>query len=143
MSRDYRFEQRGRTHRTAILLIAIYVAMALAMALLDAAWWVMAILALFTLPALLDYARDTKAGLCLGPDVIVWHTGRREGSIDLAEIDFMRFDTRLDLSVRVSAVLVSGRKIRLPYECLPPHREFEGEFAKRGIRVERHHFSIL
>ena len=62
---------------------------------------------------------------------------------DPHEIDHMRFDTRLDFSVRVSAVLADRRKVRLPYEALPQHKRLEAACHAHGLRVERHHFSLL
>ena len=140
---EFSFARRGRSNRAAVALIVTYVLIALAMALFDAAWWLMAIIALFTLPALWDYWRDTTAGLALGDTRLTWYSGARRGQLDLDEIDFMRFDTRWDLSVRVSAVLNSGKRIRLPYESLPPHKTLEQECQARRLRVERHHFTVF
>ena len=140
---DYSFVRRGRSNRAAFAIIVTYVLIALAMALFDAAWWLMAIIALFTLPALFDYWRDTKAGLSINDTDLAWYTGSRKGQLGLFEIDVMRFDTRWDLSVRVSAVLKSGKRVRLPYEALPPHKVLEQEFETRGVRVERHHFTVF
>ena len=140
---EFSFTRHGRSNRAAFALIATYVLIALAMALFDAAWWLMAIIALFTLPALWDYWRDTTAGLSLGEVQLTWYSGTRRGHLDLDEIDFMRFDTRWDLSVRVSAVLKTGKRIRLPYESLPPHKILERECEARHVRVERHHFTVF
>ena len=59
------------------------------------------------------------------------------------DIDRFRFDTRWDFSVRVSIVLHSGKRIRLPDESLPPHRDLETLLNQAGIRVERHHFTVF
>ncbi|MGI9370264.1 MAG: hypothetical protein ACR2O2_15650 [Ruegeria sp.] len=103
----------------------------------------MAILALGTVPALVDIIRNTSAGMTLEPDILSWHTGSRQGEIALVEIDYFRFDTRWDFSVRVSAVLNSGKRIRLPDEAMQPHLEFEKLLQDAGQRVERHHFRVF
>lgn len=109
----------------------------------DAVWWIVVPPALLTLPALWDFWRNPSAGVRLDEGQLHWHSGRREARLALPEIDHMRFDTRWDLSVRVTAVLQSKKRLRLPYESLPPHRVFEEALQSRGIRVERHHFTIF
>ena len=137
------FTRHARTPQTVMILIAIYATLLAAIILIDAAWWLMAALALLTLPALWDLWRDSGAGLRLNDTHLDWHTGRRSGRLDLSEIDHMRFDTRWDFSVRVTAVLKDEKRVRLPYEALPPHRALEAAFVARGLRVERHHFTIF
>ncbi len=139
----FEFSRHARTPRTVAIVIAIYMVLVAAVVLVDAAWWLMAGLAVLTIPALFDLWRDPSTGIRLGPNSLDWHSGRRSGSLGLSEIDHMRFDTRYDFSVRVTAVLKNEKKVRLPYEALPPHRAFETEFTVRGIRVERHHFTIF
>ena len=139
----YSFSRRGRTPRLLGILICIYAALLAAIILFDAAWWLMALFALPTLPALHDLYADPESGLRLDDRTLSWCSGRRHAELALDEIDHMRLDTRWDFSVRATAVLTSGKKIRLPYESLPPHRVLETELQARGVRVERHHFSLL
>ena len=103
----------------------------------------MALLALTTLPALYDLVTNRQSGLTLTDHAITWHSGPREGHTDLTEIDRLRLDTRWDLSIRATILLKTGKKIRLPYESLPPHRTLEAEAKTRGLTVERHHFSVF
>ena len=98
---------------------------------------------LATLPAVWDIIQDSNAGLNLDQDQLRWHSGKRQGEIDLRDVDYFRFDTRWDFSVRVSMVLASGKRIRLPDESLPPHRQFESLLQQAGFRVERHHFTVF
>ena len=139
----YRFERSGRTRQTAVALAAVWAAMGALVVFLDAALWVLAIPALFTLPAVWDLISDRRAGLEIGEDTIRWHSGRSEGEVVFGRIDKVRFDTRLDLSVKVSIVLVTGRRLRLPQESVPPWRELEAALSERGIATERHHFSLM
>lgn len=143
MPEEFRHEARGRDRRTALALAAVWAAMGAAVLWLDAAPWVLAIPALFTLPALWDLISDRRAGLALGPERIEWHAGRQTGEVALTQIETVRFDTRLDLSVKTTLVLRSGRRIRLPQECLPPLRALEAALAERGVATERHHFSFF
>jgi len=55
----------------------------------------------------------------------------------------MRFDTRLDFSVRITVVTADGTRLRLPYDALPPHKGFEAACQAHGLRTERHHFALL
>ncbi len=143
MSDSFDFTRHNRNPRTVTILICIYAALIGAVILIDAAWWLMAVLGLFTLPALWDLYADTSAGLSITEHKLEWFTGKRSADLDLDKIDHMRFDTRMDMSVRVTAVLHSGEKVRLPYEALPPHRRLETEFQNRDLRVIRHHFALF
>lgn len=143
MGDEFTFSRQGRTPMTLGIVICIYAALLAAVILIDAAWWLVALLTLPTLPALWDLYADPSAGLRLNGQRLAWHSGRRSAQLDLDEIDHMRFDTRWDFSVRVAAVLKTGRQIRLPQESLPPHRRFEAELQARGMRVERHHFRVF
>jgi len=137
------FARRGRSARIFMVLIVIYAALAGAVILVDASPWLMAALALPTLPALWDLYFDPGAGVRLDAERLTWHSRRRRVDLGLDEIDHMRFDTRWDFSVRVSAVLHDGKRLRLPHEALPPHRLFETAFVNLGVTVTRHHFSIF
>ncbi|UWQ61454.1 hypothetical protein K3723_11275 [Leisingera caerulea] len=139
----YSFSRRGRSN-TAILATAGWLAALLVLWLvLDAALWLMILLALPALPALLDLIRNPLAGLRISRNRIEWFSGGLTGDADLSEIDRVRFDTRWDLSVRATLVLRNGKRIRLPQEATPPHAEADAEFQKRGLRTERHHFTAF
>ena len=137
------FARQGRSPGTLAILIVIYAVLLAAIILVDAAWWLMSALALLTLPAVWDLWRDPGAGLRLGENRLDWHSGQRSAILELNEIDHMRFDTRWDFSVRVTAELKNGKRIRLPYEALPPHLALEAGFKARGIAVVRHHFTVF
>jgi hypothetical protein len=139
----YAYETTGRNRATLITLLAVWAALALAVIFLDAALWLMVVLGLFTLPALYDLITARTSGLRLGSEGLSWYSGQREGTITWDKISHIRLDTRLDMSVRTSAVLVTGRKVRLPLETTPPADAFEKTLQERGIKVERHHFSLV
>lgn len=139
----YTYETTGRNRSTLITLVVIWVAILLAIAIFDAALWLMAVLMLFTGPALYDLISGRRSGIRIDRGGLTWFSGRRTGEIALDRIEHIRLDTRLDLSVRASAVLTSGRKVRLPLETTPPPDQFEAALKACGIGVKRHHFSLL
>lgn len=143
MDHDFTYERRGRSPRMIVVLLVIYCALFAMILLFDAAWWIMLVLALTTLPALIDVLRDNRSGLCLTATRLDWYSGRRKGTLNLAEVEAMRFDTRWDFSVRVTVLLHANKKLRLPYEATPPHRAFEEALTSRGISVERRHFTVF
>lgn len=142
---DFEFTRHGRSKRTALALLAVWGLILLALLVFQASLVLVSIIALFTIPAALDFALNPSAGLVLTQDGIRWYSGRRSAELGFDKIEYFRFDTRLDFSVRVSAVLrnPAGKRIRLPYEALPPHRAFEEALHARGQIVKRHHFSLF
>ena len=139
----YTFERRGRNRATLLVLLLVWAALAAAWVWLEAAGWLLALFALATLPALWELVANPAAGLRLSGQELEWFTGRRDAQVALAQIHHVRLDTRLDLSVRATVVLRSGRRIRLPFEATPPHRAFEAALTDRGVAVERHHFMLV
>lgn len=139
----FTFTRQNRNSRTVTILIGIYAVLLGLVIYFDAAWWLVGLLSLATLPAVWDIVQDSRAGLSLDQQKLRWHSGKRQGEIDLNTVDFFRFDTRWDFSVRVSLVLKSGKKIRLPDESTPPHQQFEDVLQQAGFRVDRHHFTVF
>lgn len=139
----FTYHRQGRSWTTLTVVLAVYVLLIVAIVRVDAAPWLMGIIALFTLPALWEIYANPAAGLEMDAEQITWFTGKRTATLHWGEVDHMRLDTRLDFSVRATAVLSSGRKIRLPYEATPPHKAFEAALQSLGIRTERHHFSLI
>jgi hypothetical protein len=139
------FEHRasGRNARTITVLALVYLALVLLLLVFQAAWWIVVFLALTTLPALWDLYSNRQSGVRLTGTDLHWWSGRGTGSMPLDQIDHMRFDTRLDFSVRVSAVTPDRQRIRLPYDALPPHKIFEAACLDHGLKTERHHFTLL
>jgi hypothetical protein len=143
MPGDFAFERRGRSARVIALLAGVYAVLTGLVVLVDAAGWLMLLLALPTLPALWDILQDNRAGLRLTRDQLDWYSGRRQGTLALAEIERMRFETRWDFSVRVTVLLKGDKQVRLPHEATPPHSAFEAALAERGVAVERRHFNVF
>ncbi len=136
-------ETHGRRPATLMVLLLIWAALLAAHTLLDAAPVIIAPLALFTLPALYDVVADPTAEFHLDSETLSWRAGRQQAQIAISEIDHLRLDTRLDLSVRLSVVRPSGHKIRVPYPATPPHRAVESAAIAAGIPLRRHHFTLL
>ena len=143
MTGEFRFDTTGRNRRTILVLVAVYAALIALLLGLQAAPWIVALLMLPTLPAVWDVATNRRSGLRLGGGRLSWYSGKRRWEIPLSDIDHLRFDTRLDLSVRVTAITRDGRKARLAYDALPPHRALEAAATAQGIKVQRHHFTLI
>jgi len=139
----YSFTRRSRGARTLAILAVLWAGLLALVILFDAVWWLVGLLALTTLPAIWDVLRNHSAGLSLDRQELRWHSGKRHGELNAEDIAYFRFDTRWDFSVRVSVVLNSDKRIRLPDEAIPPHRVFEIALRDSGYRVERHHFTVF
>lgn len=139
----YDFETTGRNRATLITVAVVWAVLILAILWLEAAPWLMAVFALATLPALIDLVTGRSSGLRVDAEGLHWFSGRRTGAVAWPRVSHIRLDTRLDFSIRASAVLTTGRKVRLPLESTPPPEDFEQALTSRGIKVERHHFSLL
>lgn len=141
MTEPLRYVRHARSPRNVALLLAVWTGLATVMVLFQAAWWLIALCALPTLPLLSEIITDRRAGLDLDAARLSWFSGRLDGSVALDEIAQVRLDTRWDFSIRATLCLHSGKEIRLPQESLPPHREFEEILTARGLAVVRHHFA--
>jgi hypothetical protein len=139
----FRFRRAGRNRATLWSAAAVWAVLAAAVIIVDASPMLMGLVGVLTLPAIWELATNPSAGLDLTQTDLHWFTGRRSGTLARGEIAQVRLDTRLDFSVRATVVLTTGRKIRLPYECTPPHKAFEAALNNLGIRTERHHFSLI
>ena len=142
-SPSFTHRHAGRSVKGAVIVAGVWALLASLWIFLDAAPWLVGILALFTLPALWDLIKNPAAGVTLTDTRLRWFTGPRDAVVAFSEIDHVRLDTRLDFSVRATVVLRSGRKIRLPFEATPPHRAFEDALTARGVTVKRFHFQLL
>lgn len=143
MTLPYSYTSEGRRPATALTVLLVWAALGAGYVILDAHPVLLALLGAFTLPALYDLAANPRSGLTRDQDRLRWHSGRQQAEIALSEIDHLRFDTRLDLSVRLSVVRPSGMKIRVPYPATPPHATFEAVAKEAGIPTRRHHFSLM
>jgi len=139
----YSFETSGRNRKTLVALVLVWALIITAVFAIDASLWLAGLIGLCTLPAVYDLIVGRRSGVELNAEGLRWFAGKRTGEITWDKISHMRLDTRLDFSVRTSAVLVSGRKVRLPLESTPQADVFEEELKARDIKVERHHFSLL
>lgn len=141
MSTPVRYVRHARSPRNIAIVVAVWAGLVALIVLFDAVWWLVAVCVLPTLPLVRDIVTDRQSGLELDDDRLRWFSGRLNGAADLDEIDLVRLDTRWDFSVRATICLKSGKTLRLPQECTPPHRDFEKVLQNRGLTVVRHHFS--
>jgi hypothetical protein len=134
---------RGRSLRTGVTVAGIWLVLIALWLGLAAHPVVIGFLALFTLPACWDLVTDPPSGLTLTADRLEWHSGKRHADVPLSEIDHVQMNTRLDFSVRVTLVLHTGAKIRLPFEATPPDQALENTLAQQGIKTRRTHFQLM
>jgi len=139
----YTYHRHARSWTTLLLSPVIWATLGAAWLWLDASSWIVGLLGLFTLPALWEVFSNPASGLTLDQNSLSWFTGKRDAKIALAQIDRVRLDTRLDMSVRATVILRTGRKIKLPFEATPPHRSLEAALQARGVATERHHFTLI
>lgn len=140
---DFRFEPQARSLR-AQAMIGVWAAGLVAMRLmLDAAWVVLALLALPLIPAIVEQIRNPRRWLLISDKAITWHDGFSEQDVPLDRIAEVRLDTRWDMSVRARLTLHSGTKLRLPPTVTPKSEQLEQELQARGAKVSRQHFRVF
>ncbi|MGP6085723.1 hypothetical protein [Antarctobacter jejuensis] len=133
----------GRSLRAFLVLMLIWLAILTLWFALHASVWVVLVLLAVSLPALVDFATGRRAWLHLDDRMLRWGSGRAEGEVALTRLSKVRFETRLDLSIRVRLVLDDGRRITLPQDALPPHPTLQEALEARGITTERAHFVLF
>ena len=139
---SYRYESQGRTPKSIAALVGMLLVIA-GLEFIGTVWWIVVLVALISLPAALDVLLNVRSSLDLDDERLFWKNRSQEVTIPLIEIEKVRFDGRMDLSTRVTIVLRDGRKLRLPYDALPPHKELESELQSRDVRTERNAFTVL
>ena len=141
--KEYHYKRSGRNLPTLVTVGAVWVAIAMLYYAIDLAGWIAVLFLLFTIPALYDLVVDREAGLSVSGEKIEWFAGRQTGESLWSKVEHVRFDTRIDLSVKISLVLHNGRRVKLPIEATPPHRELEAVLENIGVKTSRHHFSFV
>ncbi|MEJ5217391.1 hypothetical protein WG622_04015 [Cognatishimia sp. D5M38] len=139
---DYSYESQGRTPKSIAALVAM-VFILIGLDYIGTVWWIIVIVAMITLPAAIDVFVNATARLELNDSQLFWKNRSQEVTIPLHEIEKIRLDGRMDMSVRVSVVLNDGRKLRMPYDAMPPHKELEAALQARDVRTERHAFTVF
>ena len=134
----YKFERRGRSTGSLIVLGVIWAVTITLTLLLNLALWIAAALLVFTLPALWDYIRDSKAEIEVWPNRLVWRAAFSDG--DRSDIDHVRLNRRFDGTVKVLLVHVGGATTRLPPDIAPPIAPFESALNVAGITTQRNPF---
>lgn len=133
----------GRSLRAFLVLMLIWLAVLTLWFVLQASVWIVLALLAVSLPALVDFATARQAWLQLDETMLRWKSGRATGEVALARLSKVRFETRLDLSIRARLVLDDKRRITLPQDALPPHPALQDAFEARGIATERAHFVLF
>lgn len=137
------FTRSGRNTPTLLAMLAVWALLLAVWVFFNAAWWILALLGVFTLPALYDLVTNPVSRLSLSDHGLVWQNRRQSIDLPLARIKTMRLDTRWDFSVRATALLTTGSKLRVPPDCMPPHKALETALQNYGVKTERHHFTAF
>ena len=133
----------GRSPAALLTLAGVYAVLIGLVWIIDLNLYIAAFLALFTLPALWEAVQNPISTFELTETHMRWSTPRLTDEMPVGLILRARFDTRLDLSVKVTLFLKDNRKLRLPHACTPPPEALEAELRAFGIPTERHHFSLI
>ena len=141
--RDFTFQRAARGPRAVGFVVLWWLIIFALYAFLNGSWVILAILALCSVPALLDIYRGTSAALQITAKKIQWRSGKRAGSLARGQLRSVRLDTRLDLSLRMTLLTYQGEKLRLPYECIPKASDIEAALKAQDIPYERHHFTLM
>ncbi|WP_425038280.1 hypothetical protein [Primorskyibacter sp. S187A] len=141
--KPWRFEASARGPRAFLVLGLWWGLVLLGLWAIELNIWIALALLTFSLPAIWELVRGATAYLEIDKTHVRWGSGRRSGEVARNEIGKVRLDTRLDFSLRMSIVLHNGRKIRLPYECLPRAARLKAALDQAGLAHEHHHFSLL
>ncbi len=143
MNATFSYAAEGRSARTIVVVILVWLGILILWWGVDAHPVVVAFLSLFTLPACWDIVTNPKSGLELTERKLSWFTGKRHAEVELTEVDHVQMNTRLDFSVKVTLVLRTGIKLGLPFESTPPSEPFEKALVDYGLKVRRTHFQLM
>ncbi len=141
--RDFTFQRASRGPRAVGFVVLWWLVIFALYAFLNGSWVILAILALCSVPALLDIYRGTSAALQITAKDIQCRSGKRAGSLARRQLKSVKLDTRLDLSLRMTLLTYQGEKLRLPYECIPKASDIEAALKAQDILYERHHFTLM
>ena len=134
----YTFERSGRRTGSPIILALIWAVVIALIFMISFSPWIAAVLLAFTLPALWDYVRNSKAEVEVWPNRLVWRAAFSNGN--RSDIDHVRLNRRFDGTVKVLIVHVGGATTRLPPDIAPPIAAFEEALKEAGITTLRNPF---
>lgn len=135
----YLWTQHGRRPATIWAVVLIWLGALALWVLFDAAWFVLAIILLASLPALLDVIRNPEVRVEVWDERIVWLSGLRSG--ESADIERVRLDRRFDGGIRITLIHSQIAHTRLPPDIAPPVDAFADALKSAGISAEKHPFS--
>jgi hypothetical protein len=139
---EFLHQTHGRNPKTA-LGVALAAALIVYLYTVGTVWWILLIIAALTLPALADLITNTRRHFVIDENNLSWKNRAQDAEIPLSEIEKVKMDGRLDLSVRVTLILRNQRKLRIPQDVSPKADILESELASRAITVERTPLTLL
>ncbi|MEM9580526.1 MAG: hypothetical protein AAF891_07540 [Pseudomonadota bacterium] len=142
-SQPFVFRRSARRPKAILTLLVWWLGLALIYVGLNAHPGIIALLGLFTLPALYDIGAGNLAELRIDEKEIAWRSGRRAGDLPRGALKTVRLDTRLDFSLRMTLHTHQGQRLRLPYECVPRAQDLKDALTRQDIPFEHHHFALM
>lgn len=142
MTQSLSYRHHGRNRRTFGALAVATIVLFLLHSV-GAMTWILVLLSLFAAPALVDVILNPISTLDLSDGILRWKSATQTADVPIDQIRSARFDTRLDVSIRVTLTMVNGSKVRIPNDVLPSHKILEAALKDYDIPVERHHFRVI
>jgi hypothetical protein len=139
----FQFERQGRSRATAIGAGVYLGLLALAWLALNAHAMIVAALAVFAVPALLDLIRNPKSGMRLNENTLEWYHGPILTTLTRSDIAKLHIHLRMDRSLKVLVETANGKKHRLIQPAIPPRALLEAGLTQAGIPFQVHPFSLL
>lgn len=136
------YRHYGRNRRT-LGALAVAAVVLLFLHSIGTMTWILVLLSLFAAPALVDVLLNPVSTFEFSEGILRWKSATQTAEIPTDQIRSARFDTRLDVSIRVTLTMVNGSKVRIPNDVLPSHKIFEAALKDCDIPVERHHFRVI
>lgn len=133
---------QGRNPRS-IIVLTLSIAALLGLLLLGTYWWIVAFLALFTLPTLVDVVFNPVATFALTEAEVRWKNATQEAEIELGKIKSIQIATRLNVAFRMKFVMYDDAKVLIPQDVLPPRAALENALKQLDIPVEHDRLRLI
>ncbi|GAA6182194.1 hypothetical protein NBRC116594_36320 [Shimia sp. NS0008-38b] len=139
---DLEFASQGRSRKSVASLLCVAGAL-LALLFVGTHWGVVAFLALFAVPNLVDVLFNPSATFLIDDTGLHWKNATQEADIDFARIISVKVFTRLNVAFRVTLIMDNDGKVRIPRDVLPPRQQLEAAFADHNILVEHERLRLI
>lgn len=133
---------QGRNLRSATIL-GMASAGLIALFAFGTPWWVVAFLALFVIPTLVDVVFNPKAEFRMDESGIHWRNAAQEADLTFDQIVSATVFLRLNVAFRVTLTMENQGKVRIPQDVLPPRQDLEDALSRQNIPVTHERLRLL